>query len=526
MSPESSSRICPMSSTVLLVLGVVAMLLILLPARGASAAEYAYRVTDPMVGDSVDDLNTAFWEPWSTPAATGGATVSSEGFSLSGQANYLGLVGDGGPLSKWAMSGDFQISIHLSQGSSSTRRNHVTVYELVDCTTLGPQTAGVWGGAGTSVGNTDGDHYAMPAGISAYYLFVKKGDRLVIHEGNAQGVSESDTAVLEVTLQHPDAPYIFSLGMGSPNDNTMTAKDFVLETEELASCPSGASVPPAWSNGGEACSCDCPNGAVAQYSHRVTDPLVGTSMSDLNTSFWEPWSGPNATGEASISSDGFSLSGQVNYLGLVGDGGPLSKWAMIGNFRIKIRLRQGSSSTRRNHATIYELVDCTTLGAQAAGVWGGAGTAIGNTSGDHYAMPEGGTAYYLFVKKGNHLVIHEGNGQGVSESDKVVLDVTLQHPDAPYIFSIGVGSPNDNTMTANDFVLESQGLTACPTGGVAPAAWCACNCDGSSDPSPTGGEDDGEGGGCSMSGRGGPAGAMALLALAGVATLLGRRRRG
>jgi uncharacterized protein (TIGR03382 family) len=317
---------------------------------------------------------------------------------------------------------------------------------------------------------------------------------------------------------------MFFLGVGSPNDNTMTARDLVLETQGLASCPAGAAIPAQWKTGG-ACTCSCQGSTKAGQSLRVTDPLVGNSLDAINKSFWEPWSAPQATGAPAMSGDGFALSGHLNYLGLMGaPGGPVAKWLLEGDFRISIRLAQGSSATRRNHASVYEVVDCAALGKNAFGVWGGAGAAVGNTPGDHYAMPAGSTAYYLFVKKGARLTIHEGNASAVSESDKTVLDLPLPNPAAAYMFFLGVGSPNDNTMTARDLVLETQGLASCPAGTSAPTGWCDCGCsDGGSQKS-----DGGGGGGCSTGGPVPPGPALLLVALAATLALLRRRviRRG
>jgi hypothetical protein len=514
------------------------------PGTASAQSGYAYRITDPLVGSSLDSINTAFWEPWSAPGATGAPTVSSEGFTLSGQLNYLGLLGAaGGPIAKWLLVGDFRISILLAQGSSATRRNHATVYEVVDCATLGKTVAGVWGGAGAQVGNAPGDHYAMPAGGAAYYLFAKKGATLTIYQGNATGVSEADTAVLAVTLPNPDAPYIFYLGVGSPNDNTMTARDLVVETQGLASCPAGTAIPETWKAPG-ACTCTCQGVTQPGHGYKVTDPLVGSSLGDINTAFWEPWSAPTATGAPAISSAGFTLSGQLNYLGLMGAaGGPLAKWLLGGDFRISILLAQGSSTTRRNHATVYEVVDCATLGKTVAGVWGGAGALVGNAPGDHYAMPAGGAAYYLFAKQGAGLTIYQGDASGVSEASTPVLAVTLPNPDAAYIFYLGVGSPNDNTMTARDFVLETQSLASCPAG-VTPAQWCDCGCTGGAggstgvdggatggvggstgvDGGSTSGDDKGGGGGCNLSDARGP-GSGILLGLLFALALVHRRAR-
>ncbi|MBN2573935.1 MAG: hypothetical protein JXP73_05160, partial [Deltaproteobacteria bacterium] len=159
--------------------GVLVALAVCLPGVAHAQSGYAYRITDAMVGTSLAVLNTAFWEPWSAPAATGAPAISGEGVALSGHLNYLGLMGAaGGPVAKWLLQGDFRISIRLAQGSSTTRRNHATVYEVVDCATLGKNAFGVWGGAGVMVGFTSGDHYPMPAGGAAYYLFVKQGARL------------------------------------------------------------------------------------------------------------------------------------------------------------------------------------------------------------------------------------------------------------------------------------------------------------------------------------------------------------
>jgi hypothetical protein len=262
--------------------------------------------------------------------------------------------------------------------------------------------------------------------------------------------------------------------------------------------------------------------AQSSYAYRITDPMVGTSLAALNTAFWEPWSTPSATGAPAISSEGFTLSGQQNYLGLMGAaGGPVAKWLLQGDFRISIRLAQGSSTTRRNQASIYEVVDCATLGANAYGVWGGAGAEVGNTPGDHYPMPAGGTAYYLFLKQGASLTIHEGSASAVSETDPIVLDVTLPKPDAAYIFYLGTGSPNDNTMTARDFVLETQGLASCPIGARPPATWCDCGCTGGG--GGQGEASDGGGGGCSVGDRGHSGLAVVLLSLAAVLGF-GRRR--
>jgi|GEM_PF-3843574 len=516
---SKNQRTCLCSSGLRILLGVLAFSL---PSAASAQSSYAYRITDPMVGTSLADLNTAYWEPWSAPSATGAPAISNEGFTLSGHQNYLGLMGAaGGPVAKWLLQGDFHISIRLAQGSSTTRRNQASLYEVVDCATLGANAYGVWGGAGAEVGNTPGDHYPMPAGETAYYLFSKQGAGLTIHEGNASAVSAADPIVLQVTLPNPDASYLFYLGTGSPNDNTMTASDLVIETQGLASCPGGAAIPEQWKTGG-ACTCSCQGQGSVQtgQGYRITDPMVGTSLADLNTAYWEPWSAPSATGAPAISSEGFTLSGQQNYLGLMGAaGGPVAKWLLQGDFRISIRLAQGSSTTRRNQASLYEVVDCATLGANAYGVWGGAGAEVGNVPGDHYPMPAGGTAYYLFSKQAASLTIHEGSASGVGEADPIVLGVTLPNPAAGYIFYLGTGSPNDNTMTASNLVLESQGLASCPAGISAPASWCDCGC--AVGGGPQGG--DGGGGGCSMGGRGDPADSLVLMAfVAGLGLALRR----
>ena len=176
-----------------------------------------------------------------------------------------------------------------------------------------------------------------------------------------------------MTLPNPGGSYLFYLGVGSPNDNVMTARDFVLEAEELASCPAGTSPPSAWvvSDSGPGCDCDCPDGQPPVHSAHVTDAMTGASFSDLNTDFWEPWTGdPGSTGEVTIDGDGVTFDGHLSYLGLTSTtGGPLSKWMLRGDFRIEIFLAQGDAGTRRNHATVAAATDCSTWASGLAGVW-------------------------------------------------------------------------------------------------------------------------------------------------------------
>ena len=142
-------------------------------------------------------------------------------------------------------------------------------------------------------------------------------------------------------------------------------------------------------------------------------------------------------------------------------------------------------------------------------------------------MPAGGAAYYLFVKRGSTLTIHEGDDVGASEGDLAVVDITLPEPDALYAFYLGVGSPNSNWMTARDLDLRATELVSCPDEGGSLADWCDCDCDGtaSGDPAAPGADDPGCAGedgdtACSISDPAPALGTLVVLAL-----LLPWRRR-
>jgi hypothetical protein len=116
----------------LLFFGIMTFML-LIP-RAATSTTYKYQITDPLVGASLIDLNTEFWEPWNAPGGTeeGYFSISADGLVLGSFSVYLGLL-EQPQLAKWAMAGDFRISFFFESSQSPGdygNRIHVNIYEV------------------------------------------------------------------------------------------------------------------------------------------------------------------------------------------------------------------------------------------------------------------------------------------------------------------------------------------------------------------------------------------------------------
>jgi len=209
----------------------------------AQAQPYAYRITDPMVGTSAADLNVEFWQPWVAPGGTGTMQVTASGVLVANQLNYLGYFNiNNAPTTWWTFGGDFRISIFVSNDVPD--RLGVTLREIASCTTLSETNMiGLWGGSSNT---PPPRHFYMPQGSGSYYLFAKSGNQLVLRQGSATSVSDSDPIVQGPFTVDPEVQYFVYMGSGNPNSGQMTVRNLDLQTQNLTSCREGHPIPSSW----------------------------------------------------------------------------------------------------------------------------------------------------------------------------------------------------------------------------------------------------------------------------------------
>ena len=221
-------------------------------------------------------------------------------------------------------------------------------------------------------------------------------------------------------------------------------------------------------------------GAVsATYNYQVTDPMVGTLLTDLNTAFWEPSIGPpgiggaSETGYASISDDGLVLGSFNVQLGQVFDGVP--KWVLEGDFRVSFFLETSPNPGdygNRLGAFIYEmepLCGAFIYPTGYAGLWMGYSAPEPTL---YYPLQYEDAAYFLFVKEENTVTIYKGDNEGVTEdpANQVFFGDYLNAA-GQFLFGLGTGNPNSGWMRVRDVVIDTEVLLPCDGSTPIPPEW-------------------------------------------------------
>jgi len=234
--------------------GTALMTVAMLFANVAVSATYNYQITDPMVGATLTDLNTAFWEPSIGPRGNAGASeqgyvsISEEGLVLGSFNVQLGQVFGGVP--KWVLEGDFRVSFFLETSPNPGgygNRLGAWIYEMT------PQCgafiypdgfAGLWMGYSSP---PSGYYYPLQYQEAAYFLFVKEGSTVTIYKGDNEGVAEEPAnQVFSGNYLNAEGQFLFGFGAGNPNSGWMRARDVVIDTEGLLACDGSTSIPPEW----------------------------------------------------------------------------------------------------------------------------------------------------------------------------------------------------------------------------------------------------------------------------------------
>jgi hypothetical protein len=234
--------------------GTALMTVAMLFANVAVSATYNFQITDPMMGASLTDLNTVFWEPWIGSPGNAGASeqgyvsISDEGLVLGSFNVNLG-VGPGW-VPKWVLDGDFRVSffLEISSNPGDFYGNRLTAYvnEMAPlCGALNPNGfAGLWMGYS---GPPTGTYYELSYNEAAYFLFVKEGETITIYKGDSLGVTEGpDNQVFFGNYLNPEGQFVFDLGTGNPNSGWMRVRDVVIDTEGLLACDGSTPIPPEW----------------------------------------------------------------------------------------------------------------------------------------------------------------------------------------------------------------------------------------------------------------------------------------
>ncbi len=235
--------------------GTALMTVAMLFANVAVSATYNYQITDPMVGTSLTDLNTAFWEPWIGFPGSGGTSetgyvvISDEGLVLGSFNVNLGF--GPGMMPKWVLEGDFRVSFFLETspdtGGYYGNRLGAFIYELT------PVCGGYvypYGYAGLWMGYPAPDpslYYPLQYEEAAHFLFVKEGSTVTIYKGDASGVTE-DIAhqVFLGEYLNSAGQFLFGLSTGHPNSGWLRVRDVVIDTQGLLACDGSTSIPPEW----------------------------------------------------------------------------------------------------------------------------------------------------------------------------------------------------------------------------------------------------------------------------------------
>lgn len=234
--------------------GTAVMTVAMLFAQGANSATYNYRIADPMVGTSLADLNTSFWEPWIGDPGTGGASetgyvsISDDGLVLGSFNVNLGF--GPGSVPKWVLAGDFRASFFLETSPNPGgygNRMGAFIYEMTPVcgAPIYPSGyAGLWMGSSAPAA---GLYYPLQYGEAAYFLFVKEGNTVIIYKGDAEGVTEdTESQVFVGSYLNPEGQFLFGLGTGHPNSGWMQVRDVVIDTEDLLACDGSTPIPPEW----------------------------------------------------------------------------------------------------------------------------------------------------------------------------------------------------------------------------------------------------------------------------------------
>ncbi len=213
-----------------------------------------YRITDPMVGTALTDLNTAFWEPSIGPPGNAGpseqgyVSISNEGLVLGSFNVALGQVFDGVP--KWVLEGDFRVSFFLETSPNPGdygNRLGAYIYEmapLCGAFVYPSGYAGLWMGYSAPEASL---YYPLQYNDAAYFLFVKVGSTVTIYKGDATGVTEDPAhLVFFGDYLNPAGQFLFGLGTGNPNSGWMRVRDVVINTHGLLACDGITPIPPEW----------------------------------------------------------------------------------------------------------------------------------------------------------------------------------------------------------------------------------------------------------------------------------------
>jgi hypothetical protein len=233
--------------------GTAVMTVAMLFTQVAVSTTYNYRVTDPMVGNEVAELNTAFWEPWIGVGGNGGeseqgyVSISDDGFVLGSFNVNLGF--GPGMVPKWVLEGDFRVSFFLQTSPDPGgygNRLGAFIYELTPVcgAYIYPYGyAGLWMGYSAPEA---GLYYPLQYDEPAYFLFVKEGGTVTIYKGDDEGVTEDPANwVFSGDYLNPTGQFLFGLSTGHPNSGWMRVRDVVIDTEGLLACD-GSPIPPEW----------------------------------------------------------------------------------------------------------------------------------------------------------------------------------------------------------------------------------------------------------------------------------------
>ncbi|WP_295587797.1 hypothetical protein [uncultured Lamprocystis sp.] len=228
---------------------------------GAAALPTAagdYIIIDPLRGDDLaTGIDHDFWELRVAPWGDGGAEpyfISQDGLTFDGNAAYLGFRWDEPPVAKWALAGDFRVSLFLETSpypGEAGNNNTVAIFEVTADGGGGPCGSivytdgfgGLWAGSPAPLPDT---YYPLGDGVAAHFLFVKTGNTLQIYK-NAERVSEdAGDEVFFGNYFNPAGNFVFFLGSGIPNTGWIRARDVVIESQSLVACDGVTPIPDKW----------------------------------------------------------------------------------------------------------------------------------------------------------------------------------------------------------------------------------------------------------------------------------------
>lgn len=207
------------------------------PALAASpdTHTYTYKVVDPLVGASLTDINTAFWQFTGTTAPYGICrpslfSIDSNGVLLTSNHSYIGPA-------LWAVKGDFRFTIY-SEGVLDLRGGvGIAEYSSLDPEILENYYGNDGGGTPSTFG-TYVNSSVIAHGGNGYFLYTKEGNTITIRQGDNTGVSDESPVVATGSVMDANNFFVIGAGLGCPNvtyrnDGYLRLRDFVLEAGDL-----------------------------------------------------------------------------------------------------------------------------------------------------------------------------------------------------------------------------------------------------------------------------------------------------